>query len=393
MNSIDDSDLLRQPFCSFPSQDLAEVNPHFGTAADLVDLVNAVHNRGMLIMVGVVANHVGPVGHNYTSIVQFNDESYYHDCRGCPSSCNIQDWQNQPEVEHCRLSGLPDLNQTNSFVSSTLKTWVRTMIDKFKIDGIRVDTVPEVPKSFWSDFVQAAGVFQIGEVFDGRVSYVASYQPPLTSLLSYPMYFTLKNVFAYKQSMYQLRDRLSEYAAQFRSVGLLGGFLDNHDNARFLSIQSDYALYKAGLIFNAYSSGIPIVYYGTEQGFAGGDDPRNREPLWVSGFNTRAPLYTFLQSINTWRKRYNVFSSAQTERYADDQFYAFTRGQVFIALTNVGSTSSINLQRQITYHSYAVGTTLCNLFYPTDCVPVTPSGFTVVLNNGESKIFVPQGLL
>lgn len=344
-------------------------------------------------MVGVVANHVGPVGHNYSSIVQFNRESYYHDCTGCPSSCNIQDWMNQPEVEHCRLSGLPDLNQTDPYVSSTLKSWVRSIVDKFQIDGIRVDTVPEVPKAFWNDFVQAAGVFQIGEVFDGRVSYVASYQPPLTSLLSYPMYFTLKNVFAYKQSMYQLRDRLSEYAAQFSNVSVLGGFLDNHDNARFLSIQSDIALYKAGLIFNSYSAGIPIVYYGTEQGFAGGDDPKNREPLWVSGFNTQAPLYTFLKSINTWRKRYNIPSSSQLERYADDQFYAFTRGQVFIALTNVGSSSSINLRRQITYHPYSVGTTLCNLFFPTDCIPVTSSGFTVYLNNGESKIFVPQGLL
>lgn len=344
-------------------------------------------------MVGVVANHVGPVGHNYTSIPQFNNERYYHDCQGCPSDCNIQDWVNQPEVEHCRLSGLPDLNQSVPYVASTLNNWVSSIVAKYNIDGIRVDTVPEVPKSFWKDFVQAAGVFQIGEVFDSHVSYVASYQPPLTSLLSYPLYFTLKNVFAYKQSMYQLRDMLSEYATQFKDVSVLGGFLDNHDNARFLSIQSDYALYEAGLIFNAYSSGIPIVYYGTEQGFSGGNDPNNREPLWTSAFNEKTTLYTFLKNIITWRKRYNVYMNKQVERYADDSFYAFTRGQLLVAITNVGSTSGINLQRQITYHPYAIGTTLCNLFFPTDCIPVSASGFTIYLNNGESKIFVPSNLI
>lgn len=343
-------------------------------------------------MVGVVANHVGPVGNNYTSIAQFNDESYYHDCTGCPVGCNIQNWQNQPEVEQCRLSGLPDLNQSNPYVAKTLTTWVNAVVKKYNIDGIRVDTVPEVSKSFWSDFVSAAGVFQIGEVFDGRVPYVASYQPPLTSLLSYPMYFAMKGVFAYQQSMYQLRTTLNAYSSGFNNMAVLGSFLDNHDNARFLSLQSDYSLYKAGLIFNAYSSGIPIVYYGTEQGFNGGDDPKNREPLWTTGFNTQAPLYTFLQRIITWRKQYNVYLSNQVERFVDDSFYAFSRGSVFIALTNAGSNSG-QVRRQITYHPYTRGTTLCNLFYPTDCVPVTDDGFTVYLNNGESKIFVPQGML
>lgn len=28
------------------------------------------------------------------------------------------------------------------------------------------------------------------------------------------------------------------------------------------------------------AQGIPIVYYGTEQGYSGGNDPANRESLW-----------------------------------------------------------------------------------------------------------------
>ena len=32
--------------------------------------------------------------------------------------------------------------------------------------------------------------------------------------------------------------------------------------------------------------GIPCLYYGTEQDFAGGNDPANREVLWNSGFAT-----------------------------------------------------------------------------------------------------------
>lgn len=37
-----------------------------------------------------------------------------------------------------------------------------------------------------------------------------------------------------------------------------------------------------------------------------------------------------------------------------------------------------------------LGTTLCNIFYITDCVKVTSGSFTVYLNNGEIKVFIPK---
>ncbi len=50
-------------------------------------------------MLDVVANHVGPVNYDYTEINPFSEAAYYHDCSICPSNCQIQDWNNQPEVE------------------------------------------------------------------------------------------------------------------------------------------------------------------------------------------------------------------------------------------------------------------------------------------------------
>jgi len=37
--------------------------------------------------------------------------------------------------------------------------------------------------------------------------------------------------------------------------------------------------------------GISIIYYGTEQGFAGCHDPDNREVLWTTAYNTSTHLY------------------------------------------------------------------------------------------------------
>jgi glycosidase len=48
-------------------------------------------------------------------------------------------------------------------------------VKKYGFDGIRIDTIPEVPKSFWSEYGQSAGVFQMGEVFNGNDAYVGDY--------------------------------------------------------------------------------------------------------------------------------------------------------------------------------------------------------------------------
>eukprot|EP01106_Pelomyxa_sp_JSP_P018331 TRINITY_DN82_c0_g1_i5.p1 TRINITY_DN82_c0_g1~~TRINITY_DN82_c0_g1_i5.p1 ORF type:complete len:363 (-),score=35.91 TRINITY_DN82_c0_g1_i5:581-1669(-) len=245
------------------AQNFNTINSYFGTATDLKNLVTACHNNGVWVMVDVVANHVGNVGYDYSSIVPFNSAADYHDCSGCPSSCNIEDFSNQPQVEHCRLSGLPDLNQSNSYVSSTLNSWISSLMSTYGFDGVRVDTVPEVEKTFWSGFQSAIGAYAVGEVYDSRVSYVAGYQGVLNGVLSYPMYFTLTGVFEYYNSMYNIESQVKSYASSFSDLNVLGNFMDNHDQKRFLNVQKDYWLYKNALIYNLYSAGIPIVYYGT----------------------------------------------------------------------------------------------------------------------------------
>ena len=137
-------------------------------------------------------------------------------------------------METCWLSGLPDLDQSNDYVRSYLKTWISTVVSHFDFDGIRIDTIPHIEKPFWSEYGEAAGVFQMGECFNGDVGFVADYQNYVTGLFNYPMYFTIQDVFGRGESMYNIRNRYSEEEAAFKDVDALGSFMDNHDNARFL---------------------------------------------------------------------------------------------------------------------------------------------------------------
>lgn len=78
-------------------------------------------------------------------------------------------------------------------------SWIRDLVQKYKIDGLRIDTVPEVPKWFWSQFTQASGVYTVGEVFDGSMWYVGGYVGSVSACLNYPFFFWVRDtIFNYK---------------------------------------------------------------------------------------------------------------------------------------------------------------------------------------------------
>lgn len=52
-------------------------------------------------------------------------------------------------------------------------------------DGIRIDSAKHVETSFYAGFNSAAGVFAMGEVFNGDPVYLASYQKYMDGLLDY----------------------------------------------------------------------------------------------------------------------------------------------------------------------------------------------------------------
>ncbi|KAJ4455423.1 putative Alpha-amylase A type-3 [Paratrimastix pyriformis] len=372
----------------YAAKDLAQLNPHFGSSDDLKNLINACHKKDIWVMADVVANHMGnPGNEDFSQLHPFNNETYYH------RRCQINNYQNQTEVEFCRLADLPDLDQDNTYVRSQLYQWVRSTVATYGFDGIRIDTIPEVNKAFWPGFAQAAGVFQLGEVFDGRVDYVAGYQAVIDATLSYPMYFTLRDVFQRQASVRRIADTLSAYDRYFKDQTVLGTFLDNHDNPRFLQGQSDYTLYQNGLAYVLMTEGVPLLYYGTEQGFSGGADPGCREPLWPTRYAQSNPLFKFLQTVLQFRTSVALWNQGpQVERYIDDNFLAFTRGDVLTLVTNVGSNGP-TVQRTLTYlpASYKDGTKLCNIFWPNDdCITVTGGKLDVALLRGETKIFYPK---
>lgn len=358
---------------------LYEINHHFGNAQDLKEMIDECHRQNIWVMLDVVPNHVAPVGMNFSLIYPFNRAEHYHDY------CEVdwsKVWENRWMRENCRCFGLPDLKQENTWVRETLKSHIHNLVQQYQFDGLRLDTAAHVPVDFWREYNQAAGVFQFGEIIQSYSPIIKEYQGPIDSLLNYPLYDVVIGVFAFDKSMYNIRSKIMEINSNFPDSYALGNFVDNHDMKRFLAYKNDLTLYQNALTFNMFAQGIPIVYYGTEQGFSGGADPENREALW-GHMNQSSSMYKFVRTLVDVRKRYATWKHEHVERYATDSFYAFTRGLVLVCTTNKRDTQYYT----ISYHGYHEGTRLCNAFNANDCVTVKNNAINVKMEDGKVKLY------
>ena len=284
-------------------------------------------------MVDVVANHMGEGDISTFKPEILSQESSYH------PSCEIN-YDDQNSVEVCWIAGLPDIKTSDSAVASELNSWISWLMNEYSFDGVRIDTVKHVEKEFWPEFSAAAGAYTVGEVWDGSVDYLAGYDGLMGGLLDYATYYPANRFYQGQAGAQEMVDTMNQVAESFADPAALATMLDNHDNPRWLSqVGGDHALFKNALAWVILSRGIPIVYYGSEQGYSGGADPENREDLWRSGYDTSSDLYQAISAFSGARKDAGGLGGNDHEHlYVEQNAYAWSRadGDVIVLTTNDG---------------------------------------------------------
>ena len=95
-------------------------------------------------------------------------------------------------------------------------------------------------------------------------------------------------------------------------------------------------------------------------------------------------LYILNAKLINFRKFIKIWEKEQVQRYADDIFYSFTRGEILCLFTNTYNM----FYRDITYHNYVENQKLCNILKSDDCISVINHTLRVVMN-GDFKVYVP----
>lgn len=405
--------------------DFTKVDPHLGTNADFKVLVDAAHAKGMKVYMDIVVNHTADViqfaecktqldcpyrsiadypyqrrggangapinpgfaGEREGSAANFaklKDPNYAYTVRIPPAERNIKvpAWLNNPIYYHNRgnstfegesstmgdFFGLDDVFTENPRVISGMIDIYGSWIDKYGIDGFRIDTAQHVNAEFWQQFVpamlkraRARGIpnFHIfGEVatseMDPAHTAVNTRLDKLPSVLDFSFGRAVIDVVSGKAGT-------SELAKLFRADPLYEGgaaaalqlptFLGNHDAGRFPMLVkmsgfkgSDEELLHRDMLGHAMLltlRGVPTIYSGDEQGFVGkGGDQDARQDMFASkvatynedrllgsnsttaqaNFNPKHPMYREIETLARIRTSHPALTRGlQVIRYSQDK--------------------------------------------------------------------------
>ena len=439
-------------FHGYAGRDFYQVDPHWGSLADLQHLVQTAHQKGLLVIDDIICNHGGdlvystdagypnflapPAGYNLkyrsskqyavpfnTNAVNPNLTNIFHNYGAIP------DYNTPQHYQLGELSGLDDFRTESPYVRSNMAAVYEYWIQQVGFDGFRIDTVKHVENGFWQSWCPAVhtfaatnsanprpNFFMFGEVYDGSESLCGSYTGTeaggafmLDSVLDYPLYFAMGSIFGSASAAtggieghYLSVGTYYDTNAQMRLVT----FLDNHDQPRFLNSSTTNRLAVA-LAFLYTSRGIPCLYYGTEQAFNGATDPYDREDMFagqfkdpgqngVDSFNMSHPLFKLVAQLNNFRRLYPALTLGsyvgQAYNSTAPGLFAYSRRlgtqEVFVVLNTAGSTQVLPSCGTI----YTPGTPLVNLLDTNDIISINGSSQTpsISVPSSSAKIFIAK---
>ena len=339
------------------ARDFKAVDEHYGTLADYRALADGLHGRGMTLVQDIVVNHTGnfyahdgwqaddpakgwrmtrdsrPAGAPTALPFSQNDPrdpaqralGVYH------WTPPIRDYTNEREERTFELAGLDDLRTTHPAVRRALREAYGYWIREVGVDAFRVDTAFYVEPEFFVDFVsstdaEAPGVAQVarevgkpsfhlfGEGWgldkafdDAQMRKIDAYQRlegGIPAMIQFPLYGGFGDVFARGHATAELAWRIERTLDVHADPWRMPTFVDNHDVERFLA-GGDEAGLKQALLAMLTLPGIPVLYYGTEQGFR-----EQRDAMFAGGFgsggrdhfNVDSPLYRAIAAMVALRR-------------------------------------------------------------------------------------------
>ncbi|MFN2191220.1 MAG: pullulanase-type alpha-1,6-glucosidase [Candidatus Promineifilaceae bacterium] len=205
--------------------------------------------------------------------------------------------------------GLDDMFTEHPDVVDGMIDIYKDWIEFYEIDGYRIDTVKHVNLEFWQEFVpqimakaQAEGhneFFVFGEVYSGDPVLLSQYtsRADFPAVLDFRFQGQVRSYASANGSADSLRTLFADddyFTDANSNVYALPTFTGNHDLGRFgwfLNADNNYGLsdeamvarseLATGLMF--FARGIPVIYYGDEQGFTGtGGDKDARQDMMPS---------------------------------------------------------------------------------------------------------------
>ncbi len=278
--------------------DMYGVEEHFGDIAKLIELVEKAHALGLNVIQDQVANHTGPFhvwAKDPPTPTWWNGTADHH------LSNNWQKWTTMNpratyQTQKRNLEGwfvdiLPDFNQDDPEASKYLIQNSIWWVERAGYDAIRMDTLPHVPRSFWSKWASAIKreypkLNILGELYDGDPALLSYFQTGrkgrdgidtnIDTLFDFALFYAVRDAFGQGKPVREI-SQVFAHDWLYPRAEVLTSFIGVHDMQRFMNEPgATIDGLKLADTLMMTSRGTPIIYYGDEIAMHGGGDPDNR---------------------------------------------------------------------------------------------------------------------
>ena len=301
----------------YDTTDFFRVDPRLGSEDDLLELVEACHDRGLRVLLDGVFSHVG---YEHPAVAQALREG-----PDSPAADLLDiDWDADggpaPRVFEGHGS-LVRLRHEGSAAADLTAEVMNHWLDR-GIDGWRLDAAYSVPTEFWAAVLPRVRerhpeAWFLGEVIHGDYPAFVT-DAGLDSVTQYELWkaiwSSLKDV-----NFYELAHALGRHQ-EFLEVFVPNTFVGNHDVTRIATaVGPDKAAHALVVLMTV--AGIPSIYYGDEVGMTGlkeervgGDDAiRPALPDSPAGLVDTHRLLDSHRALIALRRQHPWLTTARTE--------------------------------------------------------------------------------
>ena len=257
----------------YNTRDYRKIDVRLGTNEDFAKVCEALHEKGIKVILDGVFNHAGRGFFGFKDVVEKKWDSKYKDWFhiNFDGNSNYNDglWYEGWEGNY----DLVKLNLKNPQVTEYLLDSIRLWIKEFDIDGLRLDVAYCIDQDFLRTLRRETAsmkdeFFLTGEMIGGDYNRIMG-DDLCHSATNYECYkgmfsaLNSMNLFEIVHSL--LRQFGPENWTLYRGKHLLS-FVDNHDVSRIASILTNPEHLKLIYTLMFGMPGIPTIYYGSEWG-------------------------------------------------------------------------------------------------------------------------------
>lgn len=313
--------------------DYTAINPEFGNIDDFKNIVNAIHEKGMKVIIDWVPNHTG-ADHRW---LKDHPDFFVKDKQG--KAAVAFDW-----------ADVRQLDFTNTVMQDSMIDAMKFWVNKTNIDGFRCDVAWNVPAAFWKKSIpQLQKMKSLFMLAEGDSTYLA--KSGFDAVYPWHMFKMTEKIAKEKRPAFAIDSILAENKSRYPKNTVQMYFTSNHDENSWN--HADFGTFPKeihapfAVLSQTLENSVPLIYSGQEEPVLRALEFFEKDPITFKNFE-REKFYKTLLELRKRNKALSANANFEKVAVGDANYvYAYIRKQgkhkIFVLLNLSSKTQTISI--------------------------------------------------